>query len=70
MHSIRRPAIAWKPVSGRAPAARAVYAIAALWLDRIRTRRRLAEFASRELADIGRTESERWRECAKWFWQA
>jgi uncharacterized protein YjiS (DUF1127 family) len=70
MHSIRRPAIAWKPVTGLVPMAHAVCAVAALWLDRARSRRRLAELASRELADIGRTEPERWRECAKWFWQA
>ena len=69
MHSIRRPAITWKPVISLVPAARAVCAVAALWFDRWQTRRHLAELASRDLADIGRTESERWRECAKWFWQ-
>jgi uncharacterized protein YjiS (DUF1127 family) len=43
---------------------------AATWLQRVRTRRQLAELDPRQLADIGRGERERRRECAKWFWQA
>jgi uncharacterized protein YjiS (DUF1127 family) len=70
MHSIRRPAITLKPVDGLVLAARVICATAILWFDRVRTRRHLAELAPRALADIGRTESERRRECAKWFWQA
>jgi uncharacterized protein YjiS (DUF1127 family) len=40
------------------------------WRRRHLTRRALRELDARRLADIGRTEAERRRECAKWFWQA
>ncbi len=36
---------------------------------RLKTRRRLRELDARLLADVGITEAERRRECAKWFWQ-
>ncbi len=39
------------------------------WLMRLKTRRRLRDLDARLLADVGITEAERWRECAKWFWQ-
>lgn len=39
------------------------------WLMRLKTRRRLRELDARLLADVGITEAERRRECAKWFWQ-
>jgi uncharacterized protein YjiS (DUF1127 family) len=41
-----------------------------LWLRRITTRGDLRDLDARQLADIGCSERERWRECAKWFWQA
>jgi uncharacterized protein YjiS (DUF1127 family) len=34
------------------------------------TRRALRQLDARALDDIGRSESDRQRECAKWFWQA
>jgi uncharacterized protein YjiS (DUF1127 family) len=37
---------------------------------RSKTRRRLYELDARELDDIGLTELQRRRECAKRFWQA
>jgi uncharacterized protein YjiS (DUF1127 family) len=40
-----------------------------LWLRRIATRRHLRELDAHQLADIGCSEAERRRECAKWFWQ-
>jgi uncharacterized protein YjiS (DUF1127 family) len=40
-----------------------------LWLRRARTRADLRELDAHRLADIGVTEAERARECAKWFWQ-
>jgi uncharacterized protein YjiS (DUF1127 family) len=40
------------------------------WLQRIRTRRRLTELDPRQLDDVGSSEPEGRRECAKWFWQA
>jgi uncharacterized protein YjiS (DUF1127 family) len=40
-----------------------------IWFRRLKTRRRLQELDARELADVGITERERRRECAKWFWQ-
>jgi uncharacterized protein YjiS (DUF1127 family) len=40
------------------------------WLQRMRTRAALRELDARALADIGRSEAERQRECAKWFWEA
>jgi uncharacterized protein YjiS (DUF1127 family) len=43
---------------------------AALWLRRMWTRHRLAELDARQLDDVGLSELERARECAKWFWQA
>ena len=70
MHGIRRFALPRRSTSGLGLAARAAKAAASVWLDRLRSRRRLAALDPRELADIGRTEPERWRECAKWFWQA
>ena len=42
----------------------------AIWVHRMRTRRRLAELDGRALDDVGLSERERCRECAKWFWQA
>jgi uncharacterized protein YjiS (DUF1127 family) len=39
------------------------------WLTRLKTRRRLRELDAAALADVGITEDERQRECAKWFWQ-
>jgi uncharacterized protein YjiS (DUF1127 family) len=46
------------------------HATPALWLRRIVTRSRLRELDARLLEDIGCSEEERQRECAKWFWQA
>ena len=40
------------------------------WLRRMRTRPSLRELDARALADIGLSEAERQRECARWFWQA
>lgn len=40
------------------------------WLMRLKTRRQLRDLDARLLADVGITEAERRRECAKWFWQA
>lgn len=48
---------------------RMVRAVAAVWLRRAATRRALRELEPWQLADTGRTENERRRECAKWFWQ-
>ena len=39
------------------------------WHRRSLTRRSLAQLDGAALIDIGRTEAERRRECAKWFWQ-
>jgi uncharacterized protein YjiS (DUF1127 family) len=39
-----------------------------VWIGRATTRQALHELDDRLLADIGRTEPERRRECAKWFW--
>lgn len=41
-----------------------------MWLRRSATRRRLQDLDKRRLDDVGLTETERRRECAKWFWQA
>jgi uncharacterized protein YjiS (DUF1127 family) len=49
---------------------RASLARARIWFRRLKTRRRLHELDARELDDIGLTERQRQRECAKWFWQA
>jgi uncharacterized protein YjiS (DUF1127 family) len=40
-----------------------------IWVHRAVTRQTLCELDARTLADIGCTEDERRRECAKWFWQ-
>lgn len=40
------------------------------WLRRLRTRTVLRELDARGLEDIGLSEDDRQRECAKWFWQA
>jgi uncharacterized protein YjiS (DUF1127 family) len=47
----------------------ALRATAAIWLRRAATRRDLRDLAAHQLVDIGRSEAERRRECAKWFWQ-
>jgi uncharacterized protein YjiS (DUF1127 family) len=44
-------------------------ATAALWLRRIASRSHLRELDARLLKDIGFSEWEREKECAKWFWQ-
>jgi uncharacterized protein YjiS (DUF1127 family) len=41
----------------------------AAWPRRARTRQHLREFDAEQLVDIGLSEAERRRECAKWFWQ-
>lgn len=41
----------------------------ALWLRRIATRRHLYAVEAHRLADVGLTEQQRRRECAKWFWE-
>jgi uncharacterized protein YjiS (DUF1127 family) len=69
MQNTRRQTIAPKPVTDPGGIARTALAITTLWVHRTRTRRCLAALDPRELADIGRTEPERRRECAKWFWQ-
>jgi len=51
------------------PAAGAALALGALWLRRIETRRDFRELGAEQLADVGRTEADRRRECSKWFWQ-
>ena len=43
---------------------------AGVWLRRMRTRQSLRELDARALVDVGLSEVERERECAKWFWQA
>ena len=48
---------------------RAFAATLSIWIRRATTRRALRELDHRLLADIGRTEHERRRECAKWFWR-
>src|SRR5262245_32157953 len=48
---------------------RASPAATRVWFRRCKTRRRLRELGARELDDIGLTESQRRRECTKWFWQ-
>jgi uncharacterized protein YjiS (DUF1127 family) len=40
-----------------------------IWLRRGRTRRQLRDLDARELLDIGVSESQRDRECARWLWQ-
>jgi uncharacterized protein YjiS (DUF1127 family) len=49
---------------------RASSAKARIWFRRSKTRRRLRELDTRELDDIGVSERQRQRECAKWLWQA
>jgi uncharacterized protein YjiS (DUF1127 family) len=49
---------------------RARLARARIWLTRVKTRGRLQELDARELLDIGLTEPQRRRECAKRFWQS
>lgn len=39
------------------------------WMIRLKTRRRLGQLDAAALADVGITEAQRQRECAKWFWQ-
>lgn len=41
-----------------------------IWRDRARQRRRLALLPPHQLADIGVTPAEAWREVNKPFWQA
>jgi uncharacterized protein YjiS (DUF1127 family) len=44
-------------------------AIAARWFRRMVTRRHLRVLEAHRLDDVGLSEAERCRECAKWFWQ-
>lgn len=51
-------------------AARALAApLLRVWFHRATTRRQLRDLDARALADVGLTERERERECARWFWQ-
>lgn len=40
-----------------------------IWLRRHRTRLQLRALDAHDLQDIGLSESQRDRECARWFWQ-
>ena len=51
-------------------AAHDLTALLLLWWRRAHTRRALRQLDDGLLLDIGRSEKERRRECAKWFWQA
>ena len=42
-------------------------AIVRIWFMRLRTRRRLRDLDAAALDDVGISEPERQRECAKWF---
>jgi uncharacterized protein YjiS (DUF1127 family) len=42
----------------------------ALWHHRAKSRRVLATLTARELADVGLSRADQWRECSKRFWQA
>jgi uncharacterized protein YjiS (DUF1127 family) len=57
-------------VHGEITRNRNVRGLLGLWRRRSRTRRRLVELDARELSDIGFTDAQRLRECAKWFWQS
>jgi uncharacterized protein YjiS (DUF1127 family) len=63
-----RPGVADRPLGAMLTAP---LAIVALWTERHRQRRALADLAERNdhlLADIGRTREEAWREAARPFW--
>jgi uncharacterized protein YjiS (DUF1127 family) len=55
--------------SFRFPPLSAIAAVLALWRQREHTRRALAALDARALADIGLSENDRRRECARWFWE-
>ena len=48
---------------------RRLYWLLALWLRRIHTRAVLRALDPHQLYDIGLSEKERDRECAKWWWE-
>ncbi|MDX1425513.1 MAG: DUF1127 domain-containing protein [Kiloniellales bacterium] len=48
---------------------RASLTILRTWCLRRKTRRHLRGLDARLLADVGLSEADRARECAKWFWQ-
>ncbi len=68
MMSTRHASLA--SVERGAIAAHGLTALLRLWWRRARTRRALRLLDDHLLVDIGRSEKERRRECAKWFWQA
>ncbi len=43
--------------------------LVALWRHRHTSRRHLAMLNERELADVGLTHADQWRECQKCFWE-
>ncbi len=43
--------------------------VVSAWVARWLRRRELARLETYRLPDIGMSEAERRRECAKWFWQ-
>ncbi|HEX2113631.1 MAG TPA: DUF1127 domain-containing protein [Alphaproteobacteria bacterium] len=47
-----------------------IFALLSDWRWRRRTRRQLAQLDANGLKDIGLSECDRWRECAKPFWHA
>ncbi len=55
--------------SAHAPALSRLAETAGIWLTRALTRRRLRELTPAALADVGLTEAQRRRECARWCWQ-
>jgi len=48
---------------------RSIIALLSDWRWRRRTRRHLAQLDEHGLKDIGLSECDRWRECAKPFWR-
>jgi uncharacterized protein YjiS (DUF1127 family) len=62
---------AWFPLKSlRAPSARELVALAALWHQRVRQRRQLARLDDGLLKDIGLTRCDAEMEAAKPFWRA
>jgi uncharacterized protein YjiS (DUF1127 family) len=65
-----RPRPSRKPAGSAAAVVEGLFALARVWRERQRTRRRLAVMSERELQDVGTCRSEIACEIAKPFWRA
>jgi uncharacterized protein YjiS (DUF1127 family) len=58
-----------RPISSRHRDRNHGFVLISMWIERVRERHALADLDDRLRQDVGLTQSQIWRECAKPFWR-